>query len=92
MSLLTNLSAGQINTIPMDLAGNKTKIIKAVELAVDHGCGVVLFPELVLSGAGCAHLFKIPAFVRKCQDCLVALNCHTREVQLPRLSPIFPIV
>lgn len=74
MSLLTNLSAGQINTIPMDLAGNKTKIIKAVELAVDHGCGVVLFPELVLSGAGCAHLFKIPAFVRKCQDCLVALT------------------
>ena len=74
MSLLANLSAGQINTVPMDLAGNKTKIIKAVELAVDHGCGVVLFPELVLSGAGCAHLFKIPAFVRKCQDCLVALT------------------
>ena len=74
MSLLANLSAGQINTVPMDLVGNKVKIIKAVELAVESGCGVVLFPELVLSGAGCAHLFKIPAFVRKCQDCLIELT------------------
>ena len=74
MSLLANLSAGQINTVPMDLTGNKVKIIKAVELAVESGCGVVLFPELVLSGAGCAHLFKIPAFVRKCQDCLIELT------------------
>ena len=74
MSLLANLSAGQINTVPMDLAGNKVKIIKAVELAMENGCGVVLFPELVLSGAGCAHLFKIPAFVRKCQDCLIELT------------------
>ena len=73
MSLLTNLSAGQINTVPMDLDGNKAKIIKAVEHAVDNGCGVVLFPELALSGAGCAHLFRVPAFVRKCHAALVSL-------------------
>ena len=73
MSLLTNLSAGQINAVPMDLDGNKAKIIKAVELAVENGCGVVLFPELSLSGVGCAHLFRVPAFVRKCQAALISL-------------------
>ena len=74
MSLLNNMSVGQINTVSLDIKGNKERILEACTKAVDNACGILLLPELTLSGVNCAHLFQVKSFVKQCEEELINLT------------------
>jgi NAD+ synthetase len=53
----------QINTTVGDFEGNLKKCVSAIEHAQTHGCDIVLFPEMTLSGYPPLDLLERRAFV-----------------------------
>lgn len=54
---LVNVAAAVINQIPLDWAGNQTRIIAAIEQARSVNASIVCLPELCLTGYGCEDAF-----------------------------------
>jgi len=53
----------QLNPIIGDFTYNSRKILSFCQAAVEKGCGLILFPELVLSGYPPCDLLERPAFL-----------------------------
>ncbi len=73
----------QINPIIGDFKYNSQKIVKACNEAAAAGCGLVVFPELVLSGYPPHDLLERNIFLTAHDDALSAL-CH----ELPEIDVI----
>jgi len=67
------LALGQINPTIGDCAGNARKILEAAVQAHKAGAGVVVFPELALTGYPPQDLLDSPVFVAEMASCLQAL-------------------
>lgn len=63
----------QINPIIGDFSHNSMKILDACEKAAAAGCGLVIFPELVLSGYPPQDLLESPAFLQAHDNALATL-------------------
>ena len=57
------ISLAQINSWLGDFAGNREKILRAVDKAVDQGCDLVVFPEAALFGYHPCDLLERPKVV-----------------------------
>ena len=57
------VAIAQINTTVGDFEGNLKKCVCAIEHAQTHGCDIVLFPEMTLSGYPPLDLLERKAFV-----------------------------
>ncbi|HEU0304054.1 MAG TPA: NAD+ synthase [Gaiellaceae bacterium] len=58
------LALAQINTTVGDLDGNRDRIVARIEEAREAGAGLVVFPELAVTGYPPEDLLLRPAFVR----------------------------
>jgi len=74
------IALAQINTTVGDFAGNIDLILKFARRAKERGAGLVVFPEMALSGYPPRDLVEKPGFVQK------------SEAELARLAGLLPPV
>ena len=65
---------------PGDVAFNTDEVIACAKEAVAAGAGVVLFPELCLTGATCGDLFGSAVLLRRAEEGLCRLKAASREL------------
>jgi NAD+ synthase (glutamine-hydrolysing) len=70
---MLNVALAQINTTVGDLQGNARKIIDAARAAHARGAGLVVAPELALTGYPPEDLLLRPGFMRACNEALAAV-------------------
>ncbi|MGH8728224.1 MAG: NAD+ synthase [Burkholderiales bacterium] len=76
------LAIAQINCIVGDFAGNAAKFLDCVEQAKAKGAGLVLTPELALSGYPPEDLLLRPGFLAACDHALDELASKVHGVTL----------
>lgn len=64
------IAACALNQTPLDWTGNIERILQATEKARKAGAGLVLFPELALTGYGCEDYFFMPWVHQKAWEIL----------------------
>ncbi|MBZ5665362.1 MAG: NAD+ synthase [Acidobacteriia bacterium] len=64
------IALGQINPTVGDFSGNAAKIIQFALQARNAGAGLILFPELAISGYPPRDLVESPSFVARCRTTL----------------------
>ncbi|MCR4672027.1 MAG: NAD(+) synthase [Lachnospiraceae bacterium] len=57
---------------------NADSVIKEMDMACEAGCGVVVFPELCLTGYTCSDLFLQEALLDQAEEGLFAVAEHSR--------------
>ncbi len=82
----------QINTLVGDPAGNGRRVAAAVDEAASQGVGVLVFPELTLSGYPPEDLLLRADFLAACEQELARVAVASRAVPLvlvglPRVGP-----
>ena len=70
---MIKVALAQLNATVGDLEGNAQRIAQMARKAYELGASVVLAPELALTGYPPEDLLLRPAFMRACNDSLVAL-------------------
>jgi NAD+ synthase (glutamine-hydrolysing) len=73
------VGVAQINAVVGDLEGNAQRVLDAYEAAVREGCGLVVFPELVITGYPPEDLLLRPAFVAAAAETLAKLVARTGD-------------
>jgi len=76
------IALAQINTTIGDYAGNKARILEAVERARSDGADVCVFPELALCGYPPMDLLQRTSFLRNHQDALDELATEIRGIDV----------
>src|SRR5262249_23544351 len=69
----------QINAVVGDLEGNAQRVLDAYEAAVEEGCDLVVFPELVATSSPPEDLLLRPAFVAAAEETVAKLAARTGE-------------
>ena len=57
---LLKVAAGVLNQTPLDWAGNRDRILQAIEAAREQNISVLCLPELCIPGYGCEDAFHAP--------------------------------
>jgi len=86
---LIRLGAAALNQTPLDWAGNLRRCREAVAEAKSAGVGLLLLPELALSGYGCEDAFLMPAVQEAAWKSLKALVKTTRGIAVAVGLPVF---
>jgi NAD+ synthase (glutamine-hydrolysing) len=73
------IALAQINPTVGDLHGNVAKIVEAYDQAEAHGCDIVAFPELAITGYPPEDLVLKPGFVADNVDALRDVVARTRR-------------
>src|SRR5919201_482537 len=74
------LALAQINTVVGDLDGNRDKIVARIEEARAGGAGIVLLPELAVTGYPPEDLLLRPGFIRAAERSLVEIARSARGI------------
>jgi NAD+ synthetase len=88
------IALAQINTTVGDLEGNGRLVVEAVRRGAAEGCGLVVFPELTLSGYPPRDLLEKTSFASDAQSVLRDLAGEVRGATalvgcpLPNASPV----
>ncbi len=86
---LLKVAAAVLNQVPMDWAGNRSRILQALTAARAQGASVVCLPELCLTGYGCEDMFHSPGLqahaLASLQQCLPATKGLVVSFGLPLL-------
>ncbi|HPI11938.1 MAG TPA: nitrilase-related carbon-nitrogen hydrolase, partial [Catalimonadaceae bacterium] len=69
------IAACALNQTPLDWTGNIERILQGTDKARKAGAGLVLFPELALTGYGCEDYFFMPWLHQKALE-----NLHSQIV------------
>src|SRR5918997_2453457 len=77
---LLKVALAQINPTVGDIDGNARKVAERVAQARDEGAGLVVFPELTLSGYPPEDLLLKTSFLDRCAAALRELAEHARGV------------
>jgi NAD+ synthetase len=72
------LALAQINVTVGDVAGNAARIIAAAQQAAAQGAGLVLYPEMALTGYPPEDLVLMPAFLTQCHRALKRIGEETQ--------------
>lgn len=64
-------------TVPGDIHHNIDSILRCCRQAVEHGAGVITFPELCISGASCGDIFASHTLISEVEDAIVELKKFT---------------
>ena len=78
MSQSLTLALAQINVTVGDVAGNAARIIDAAQQAAAQGAGLVLYPEMALTGYPPEDLVLMPAFLTQCHRALKRIGEETQ--------------
>ena len=65
---------------PGDVVFNTDEVIACAKKAVAGGAGLVLFPELCLTGATCGDLFGSAGLLRRAEEALLKVKAASREL------------
>lgn len=68
------VSSASLNLIPMDFFGNKTKIESAIYAAKADGAGLVVLPELSITGYGCEDNFLMGGVADEALESLLSIR------------------
>ena len=74
------IALGQINPTVGDFSGNATKIVDFSRRAKTAGAGLIMFPELAISGYPPRDLVERPAFVARSQESLDHIAARTNGI------------
>jgi NAD+ synthase (glutamine-hydrolysing) len=74
------IALGQINPTVGDFSGNATKIIDFSRRAQSTGAGLILFPELSVSGYPPRDLVERPSFVARNRDSVERIAAETKGI------------
>ena len=74
------IALGQINPTVGDFTGNAAKIIQFSQEARKAGAGLILFPELAVSGYPPRDLVELPAFVTTCRATVERIAAETKGI------------
>ena len=77
---LLRVALAQINPTVGDIAGNARRIAEHTSAARDGGAGLVVFPELTLSGYPPEDLLLKTSFLDACADALAELASQTHGI------------
>ena len=77
---LLRVALAQINPTVGDIAGNARRIAEHTSAARDGGAGLVVFPELTLSGYPPEDLLLKTSFLDACADALAELAAQTHGI------------
>ncbi len=72
----------QINPIIGDFAENSRKILDSCHEACTKGCGLIVFPELALSGYPPCDLLEIPSFIADHDEAFAVLCAKLPEIDV----------
>lgn len=76
------IALGQINPTVGDFSGNAAKIIEFSQRAIAAGAGLILFPELSVSGYPPRDLVERPAFVARSRAALDKIAAQTTGISV----------
>jgi NAD+ synthase (glutamine-hydrolysing) len=76
------IALGQINTTVGDLAGNVERMVTVAREAARGGAGIVVFPELSVTGYPPRDLVEKPTFLERSVEYLHRLAAETAELDL----------
>ena len=65
---------------PGDVVFNTDEIIACTEKAAANGAGLILFPELCLTGASCGDLFGSAVLLRRAEEGLLKVKAASKEL------------
>ena len=74
------IALGQINPTVGDFSGNAAKIIQFARRARNAGAGLILFPELSVSGYPPRDLVERPSFVARCHSTVEKIAAETQGI------------
>jgi NAD+ synthase (glutamine-hydrolysing) len=74
------IALGQINPTVGDFSGNAAKIIQFAQQARSAGAGLILFPELAVSGYPPYDLVERPSFVARSRATVETIAAETRGI------------
>src|SRR3979490_1726669 len=74
------IALGQINPTVGDFSGNAAKIIQFALQARSAGAGLILFPELAVSGYPPHDLVERPSFVTRNRETVERIAAETRGI------------
>ncbi len=74
------VGSATVNQTPMDWAGNRRRILEAINAAQNEGIQLLVFPELCISGYGCEDVFHSPANSRRALESLAEIIPHTANM------------
>ncbi len=74
------IALGQINPTVGDFSGNAAKIIQFALQARSAGTGLILFPELAVSGYPPRDLVERPSFVARCRATVERIATETQGI------------
>src|ERR1700691_5462521 len=83
------IALGQINPTVGDFSGNATKMIQFALQARNAGAGLILFPELAVSGYPPYDLVERPSFVARSRATVERLAVETKGRAVIR-GPVTP--
>jgi NAD+ synthase/NAD+ synthase (glutamine-hydrolysing) len=76
------IALGQINTTVGDLAGNVDVMVRTARLAAQRGAGLVIFPELSITGYPPRDLVEKETFLERTGEQLSRMAAETAELPL----------
>ncbi|MCR5489056.1 MAG: NAD(+) synthase [Saccharofermentans sp.] len=65
-----------------DTAFNESKIIEAARQAAEHDCGILVFPELSITGYTCGDLFLQTALLESAKQALLNIASKTSDLDM----------
>ena len=74
-----------------DTAFNASKIVEAAKQAADHDCGILVFPELSITGYTCGDLFLQSALIESAKKALINIASKTADLDMVIIAGI-PVV
>ena len=79
MTVVT-VGAAALNQTPLDWNGNQRNALEAIAAARSRGIGVLVLPELCLSGYGCEDAFLSADMRAECLELVPAVAAATRDM------------
>ena len=76
------VALGQINATVGDLAGNVAKMVDFAHRAEAHGAGMIVFPELSVTGYPPRDLVEKPSFRARSEEALIDLARRTSGIEI----------
>jgi NAD+ synthase (glutamine-hydrolysing) len=74
---LIRVAAAVLNQIPLDWAGNESRMREAIRRAKEESAAVLCLPELCITGYGCEDAFHAEGTQTKALEILRRLACET---------------
>lgn len=88
ISMNINVAAACLNQTALDWAGNKERIISAIDRARNGGARLLVLPEMCITGYGCEDAFLRPDVAHTSLEILREIAEHTSDIAVTLGLPV----